>query len=116
MTHAPLFPVEREGPLHLTPCAAILRCISTTTGLPQHVILSGDRRAHIVEARHQAMWITRMLTNHSFPSIGRRFKRDHKTVLYAVNKVVRKRIEEPQYKRDTNAMLASCRQALEEGT
>lgn len=47
--------------------------------------LVSDRRTHnLVIPRHVAMYLSKMLTPRSLPEIGRRFNRDHTTVLSAV--------------------------------
>ena len=51
--------------------------------------ITSDRRdASTVLARHAAIWLSRRLTPHSTPVIGRLFgKRDHTTVLYAIQRM-----------------------------
>jgi hypothetical protein len=51
-------------------------------------ILSHRRTWDLVLPRHVAMYLTKKLTHRSLPEIGRLFgRRDHTTVLYAVNKI-----------------------------
>lgn len=51
-------------------------------------ILAHRRTADIVLPRHVAMYLTKKLTHRSLPEIGRLFgRRDHTTVLHAVNKI-----------------------------
>lgn len=49
--------------------------------------MMGESRHHIsVKARHEALWRIRMETGLSASKIGRMFKKDHTTVIHAVNK------------------------------
>ena len=56
-----------------------------------HVRLSemvSPRRARTVaRPRQVAMYLAKQLTSRSLPEIGRKFARDHTTVIHAVNKV-----------------------------
>ena len=51
-------------------------------------IIGGSRRRPLVEARQIAMYVTRNMTDLSYPEIGRNFgNRDHTTVIHAVRKI-----------------------------
>ena len=51
-------------------------------------ILSSRRTAAMVHPRQIAMYLSKLLTPHSLPEIGRRFgSRDHTTVLHAIRKI-----------------------------
>lgn len=50
-------------------------------------ILSSRRTATMVHPRQIAMYLTKLLTPHSLPEIGRHFGRDHTTVLHAIQKI-----------------------------
>ena len=51
-------------------------------------ITGGSRRRPLVDARQIAMYVTRNLTDLSYPEIGRAFgNRDHTTVIHAVRKI-----------------------------
>jgi chromosomal replication initiator protein len=50
--------------------------------------LRGERRVkHVAHARQVAMYLCRTLTRDSFPEIGKRFNRDHSTVITSVEKI-----------------------------
>jgi chromosomal replication initiator protein len=51
-----------------------------------------SRRVHISHARQIAMYLSTELTRHSVAEVGRRFRKDHTTVLHAI-KAVRARCE-----------------------
>ena len=51
-------------------------------------ITGGSRRRPLVDARQVAMYVTRGMTDLSFPDIGKAFgNRDHTTVMHAVRKI-----------------------------
>lgn len=51
-------------------------------------IIGGSRRRPLVDARQIAMYVTRNMTDLSYPEIGRAFgNRDHTTVIHAVRKI-----------------------------
>jgi chromosomal replication initiation ATPase DnaA len=52
-------------------------------------ILSSRRTAAMMHPRQIAIYLSKHLTPHSLPEIGRRFGRDHKTVLNAIQKIQR---------------------------
>ena len=66
----------------------ILEKASSGFGFPVEQIISGSRRQPLVEARQVAMYVTRNMTNLSYPEIGRVYgNRDHTTVMHAVRKI-----------------------------
>jgi chromosomal replication initiator protein len=56
-------------------------------GVPLDSLLARDRRPNVVFARQVAMHLARELTGDTLPSIGRRFGRNHATVLHACRRV-----------------------------
>lgn len=71
-------------------------------GVPMKKLYEHTRRADVVIPRQIAMYLLRTDTGLSFPSIGKKFNRDHTTVIHACNKVkemigkntkIKKRIE-----------------------
>ena len=57
-------------------------------GVERQVLLSGNRRREVTQARQVAMYVARELTNHSFTEIGRGIgNRDHTTAMNAVKRV-----------------------------
>ena len=50
--------------------------------------MTSDRRMRdIVRPRWVAIWLARELTPFSLPAIGREFKRDHTTIMYALQQM-----------------------------
>jgi chromosomal replication initiator protein len=57
-------------------------------GIERDELVARTRRATTVTARQVGMYLSRTLTAHSLPEIGRRFGgRDHTTVLHAIEKI-----------------------------
>lgn len=54
---------------------------------PTSELLSDRKTTDIMLPRQVAMYLAKELTPQSYPNIGRRFRRDHTTVLHAVRKI-----------------------------
>jgi chromosomal replication initiator protein len=67
--------------------ADIQRTVGAYYGFHANHLISSDRRRQLTLARQVAMYLATELTNHSIAEIGRRFKRDHTTVLHAIKAV-----------------------------
>ena len=67
--------------------ANIQRTVASYFDLDMSEILGKSRKANIVRPRQLAMYISRVLTDHSLPEIGREFSRDHSTVMHAFDKI-----------------------------
>ena len=79
ITNAEKPPVTAERIIELT---------ADLFGFPVEQIISGSRRRPLVDARQVAMYVTRNMTELSFPDIGKAFgNRDHTTVMHAVRKI-----------------------------
>lgn len=50
--------------------------------IPMDVMLSRSKADRVSHPRQVAMALSRRLTDHSTPTIGRMFKRDHSTIIY----------------------------------
>ena len=67
---------------------SILKATSEVFNFTLDQITSGSRRRPLVDARQIAMYVTRNMTDLSYPEIGRAFgNRDHTTVIHAVRKI-----------------------------
>ena len=70
--------------------ATILKATSDVFNFTSEQITGGSRRRPLVDARQIAMYVTRNMTDLSYPEIGRAFgNRDHTTVIHAVRKIER---------------------------
>lgn len=65
----------------------IVKLICYSTGITEKEILGKDRYAHLIIARHVAMYMIRITCNWSLKNIGAIFNRDHTTVINAINHV-----------------------------
>ena len=66
----------------------ILDATSASYGFSVEALCGPSRTRPLVTARQVAMYLTRELTDYSYPAIGRVFgKRDHTTVIHAVDKI-----------------------------
>jgi chromosomal replication initiator protein len=74
-------------PRRITP-QMILDAVSDSYGFSVAAICGPSRTRPLTTARQVAMYLTRELTEYSYPAIGRVFgKRDHTTVIHAVEKI-----------------------------
>ena len=65
-------------------------------GLKSHDLESSSRKKEISQARHVAIFLSRTLTDHSFPAIAREFgNRDHTTIMHSYSKVKEQLDETP---------------------
>jgi hypothetical protein len=69
------------------PISRIQRTVSEFYGITRIELLSRCNIAVIVKPRHVAIYLARKLTSSSAPEIGRRFSRDHSSVLHAINRI-----------------------------
>ena len=66
----------------------ILQATADVFNFTLEQITGGSRRRPLVDARQIAMYVTRNMTDLSYPEIGRAFgNRDHTTVIHAVRKI-----------------------------
>lgn len=67
--------------------ASILEEVASYYKIDESDILGKSRKAVPAKARQATMYLLRQHTDMSLPEIGRKFGRDHTTVVYAVNKI-----------------------------
>lgn len=75
--------------------AEIQQTVGAFYGFHVTALLSARRGKDLCHARQVGMYLASELTTHSLAEIGRRFNRDHTTILHAL-KVVQKRAEEDE--------------------
>jgi hypothetical protein len=90
------------GPVRRIQCA-----VSEAYGISLGELLGVDRKARLVRPRHVAMYLSRALTQLSVPDIGRRFRRDHSTVLHAVRSIERQCQDDIELMRTINTIKGS---------
>ena len=88
--------VADSEPRRITP-HMILEATAASYGFPIDAITGPSRTRPLVTARQVAMYLTRELTEFSYPEIGRIFgNRDHTTVIHAVEKITKQMQERRQ--------------------
>lgn len=86
---APWFSIISEISRKLT-IKDIQRAVSRFYHVTMNDIICERRQGYLIKPRQVAMFLSKDLTPHSLPEIGRRFGgRDHTTVLSAVRKIAR---------------------------
>lgn len=68
-------------------------------------VMSESRSAYLVWPRQMTMAIARHLTSLSMPTLGRRFGRDHTTVLHAIRRVEKLRREDADVERQYQELV-----------
>lgn len=81
-----LAPVSRHRRL----VAEIQQTVCAYYGFRLNMMISDSRCRDLTRARQVAMYLASQLTGHSIAEIGRRFNRDHTTVLHAIKEVNRR--------------------------
>lgn len=71
----------------MTTVDEVQRLVSRRFGIRRHDMLGKGKWKRIARPRQLAMYLTRALTDLSYPEIGDAFKRDHTTALHAVQMV-----------------------------
>ena len=89
----------------------IIELAARAYALSLEELRSPSRRRHIVRPRQIAMYLCRNYTEASLKEIGRLFKRDHSTVMHAIETVEKRCVERPQllYELETLAARISPR-------
>jgi len=78
----------------------IQRTVATYFNIRMSELLSARRARAIARPRQVAMYLAKQLTSRSLPEIGRKFNRDHSTVIHAVEKIEDLRREDSQIDED----------------
>jgi len=60
-------------------------------------MLSNRRTAFLMEPRMVAEWLTRELRPDSYPTIGRKFNRDHTSIISAMHKITKRLAADPAF-------------------
>jgi chromosomal replication initiator protein len=68
---------------------------------------SRSRKHEYVEPRQLAMYLTRRLTERSYPELGLSFKRDHTTVMHGYDKIHARCLSDPEYAAFIEALVES---------
>jgi chromosomal replication initiator protein len=89
---------------------SIIKLVSNYYNLPVRDLKSRNNSRQIAFPRQVAMYLCKKLTHCSLPEIGRRFGgKHHSTVIYAIQKIERKRAEERDFDRLQETFIQSLR-------
>jgi chromosomal replication initiator protein len=96
-------------PRRITP-QMILDATAVSYGFSVAAICGPSRTRPLTTARQVAMYLVRELTDYSYPAIGRVFgKRDHTTVIHAVDKITRQMQERRQIYEQVTELIQQVR-------
>jgi chromosomal replication initiator protein len=93
-----------------SPCtiASIQTIVADAFGVTRDALVAHDRRPHLSVPRQVAMYLTRELTEESFPAIGSGFGgRNHSTILHAHRKITLEVERETELGRRTQELQAA---------
>jgi len=98
-----------DEPRPITP-QSILEITSEMFDMPIEEIIGRSRRRPLVNIRQIAMYVTRELTDLSYPAIAAEFGgRDHTTVIHAVDKITKQMSERRQTFDQVTALMTAVR-------
>ena len=92
------------------PIILVTRLVAEHTGLQTAQLVSEGRERRRVQARWLAFWLCSDVLGIPAKEIGRRFRRDHSTVLYGV-KQARKSFGNPVKAKEANDLAERVREA-----
>ena len=72
-------------------------------------MIGPKRERKINNPRQIAMYLSREMTNASFPEIGRKFKRDHTTIMHGVDNIERQMKQNPVFYNEIQSMMENIR-------
>ncbi len=84
-------------------------------GVTPRDLLSSCRRREYVRPRQVAFFVSRQLTNRSFPEIGRHYGKDHTTVMHGCDQVRRRCATDPTFKAEVETIQRSIRDWEDQG-
>lgn len=102
--------IFRENPgLNPTP-AYIISHVSAFFGVPEKDIVGQKRDAETMQARHVAIYITRVMTGLSLQDIGDKFDRDHSTVRSSLARTEEMLTTSASFKTSINNLIKTIRE------
>jgi chromosomal replication initiator protein len=72
--------------------------------IPMRAMVSAQRCWEYSHPRQIAMYLSAELTPKSLPDIGKRFNRDHTTVIHAIKAVQKRILADPEIEADVKAL------------
>lgn len=93
----------------------VMSVVCAARGVTVAELKNQSRKRPLVIIRQEAMALSRELTGHSYPSIGKHFgDRDHTTALHAYRKIKAQEACSPQRQRDLDDMRQKVRALVTE--
>lgn len=89
--------IMSEGSGLVPSTSVILDEVAKIYNVPVSKLLSTARTKELVVPRQIAMYLIRSMTGLSLPDIGKKFNRDHSTVLHSINKVEVQLANDPSF-------------------
>ena len=87
----------------------IIEITARTYGVSLEELRGPSRRRRVVRPRQVAMYLARQCTNATLKEIGRFFRRDHSSVVYAVEVMEKRLVERPQLRYELEALTSRIR-------
>ncbi len=84
----------------------IMLIAARASGVTIEDLRSPSRRRRVVRPRQLAMFLCRRFTDATLSDIGRAFGRDHSSVVYALDRVEQRTVEQPQLRYELEALAA----------
>lgn len=85
--------------------AHIVRVVCEHYSLDVDDLLSERRKRSVARPRQEAMYLARQLTSQSLPCIGRKFNRDHSTVIHAVRETEKRMAADLNYEQQVTELM-----------
>lgn len=85
--------------------ADIMNFVTRKYDLEKGDLISDSRKNSIAQPRQIAMYLAKKMTTLSYVAIGKAFKRDHSTVIYAVDKIEEKCGSNPSFKEELKGVM-----------
>ncbi len=88
---------ELESPVNGPTINAVIRAVCAVWGCSEGALVSPSRGLAACRPRHAAFLLARRLCAMSYPEIGRRFKRDHTSVMHGADAAEHREATDPIY-------------------
>jgi len=87
----------------------IIYIVAETFGISANDILSARRIQSLTLPRQIAMYLSKSMTFHSLPEVGRQFRRDHSTIHHAVRKIAAMMAADEAFRAKVEAIEAAVK-------
>src|SRR6185503_2482444 len=92
----------------MCPAKFVIAVVSQRLGVSALEILAKRRGQKVMMARHIAIYVLKNVSLLSYPDIGRRFRRDHTTILHSVQKVERLLETDHELRSSVQSLIQEC--------